>query len=430
MNNLKVSHNISGYLKKDKIGVTLLLILSLLYVIFKAYNKGVDIDYYLQASQRLFLKEDIYDGYYLYGPFFALLLSPLTLLPFHFARIIWAVFNLYIIILLYKRLSSIIHLDKLLEKRQGIIWSLGLLIISFGYLNHNIILGQTSMLILWLTMEGLYQIMINRKDFKGALLIALGINFKIIPLLAVFYLIMKARYKVAVLSLLLVITSMFLPMLFLGYQYDVDIHRKWIHKISPTQDKYIVEVNPGTISLNAILPVYFSNAGQSGEENLPDTTIVEISDKQLVVILQVLRILIVISFVITFFYKRNMREKHHPWFYWELSYLALVTILIFPHQQKYAMLYFVPAAAYFLAYFILLIKERFKASWISIAASSLAVVLMFICGLLGRDIVGDRIADFMAYLHFYGLVNIIFLFLLFIIDPIELTRLSKLSVVS
>ena len=120
----------------------------------------------------------------------------------------------------------------------------------------------------------------------------------------------------------------------------------WAETINPSNSKYVFENNNGTHSLNAIIPSYFYdfNDGMKAPANL-ERQIAEIHHDTLVVIMQATRILILLSLLILIFYRYKKRGKEPLYFYWEFSYLALISALIFPHQQKDARLYFVPAGA-------------------------------------------------------------------------------------
>ena len=55
----------------------------------------------------------------------------------------------------------------------------------------------------------------------------------------------------------------------------------------------------------------------------------------------------------------------------------------------------------------------------------LALVLMFIAGILGRDIVGNYLVDISGYYHYLGLVNLVFIVLLLIARPNMLLAMNR-----
>ncbi|MFC2090971.1 glycosyltransferase 87 family protein [Bacteroidota bacterium] len=138
------------FLSRKNLAPLSILVIILVYIIFKAYNKGSDIDYYLNASRRLFNGEDIYDSY-LYSPLFAILLRPISIFNDGIARIIWGLMNFIITIRLWKIAHSLIIRSIKIDTKLYLWWLIATVFISLGYLNHNLILGQTTILILWLT---------------------------------------------------------------------------------------------------------------------------------------------------------------------------------------------------------------------------------------------------------------------------------------
>lgn len=95
----------------------------------------------------------------------------------------------------------------------------------------------------------------------------------------------------------------------------------------------------------------------------------------------------------------------------------LVSILLFPHQMKYVLLYFVPAGAYVLLYLLGVFSKKDKqparVKWI--IYSSIFLLLLF--ALSGRDIMGEHIVDVIDFYHVQGLTVIVFLFYLYKLRP-------------
>lgn len=423
-----------NFLRTKNIVYIFISLIIIIYIILKAYYDGNDINVYLFASNQLFNGENIYAdnpfNKYLYSPLFALLLRPLSILNFSIARIIWAAINLILTFRLWAITYRIIVDSLVIDKKFITWWTIGVITISLGFLNHNLILGQITIMILWLTFEGLYQIVVHEKPVKGALLLALGINIKIIPLIGIFYLFFKGKYKTMVICTGMVILSLLLPSLIIGHDYNMRMLRNWKETINPAGNKYVFENNTGTQSLNAIIPAFFYNFNDGIEApvNLK-RQITAVSYDTLVIIMQIFRILLLSSSLILIFYKSKQREKEPIYFFWEFSYLALVSALIFPHQQKYAMLYFVPAGSYM----ILFIFSAFKLKWdIELKYRVIALLsslLMFISTIGGRDIIGNYLTNLLNYYKISGLTNIAFLGFLILIKPDLLINMNyeKLS---
>jgi hypothetical protein len=405
-------------------------LLVLTYVVLKALSAGVDINVYLFASRQLFKGENIYAGnpfnQYLYSPLFALLLWPISIFDYPVARVIWAIINVVLAVRLWKIAHSLLIKIIGSDRKLRLYWTAGVAFISIGFLNHNLMLGQITIVVLWMTFEGLYQILLKNKPFAGAALLALGITIKIIPILGLFYLFFKGKFKATALCTAFVIAGLFLPAAVIGYSHNTKMLHNWASTINPSGNKYVFEDDNGTHSLNAILPAYFYDFNNNAEApaNLK-RRILTVPHDSLVNIMQTLRMLLILSGLLLIFYRYKHRENKSLYFFWEFSYLALITLLIFPHQQKYALLYFVPAGSYIILFILLTIKLRWNVSLKYKIVSILASLLLFISAIMGRDIVGSNLVNIFDYYHVFGLINLVFLGLLHLVKPTHLIDMKS-----
>ncbi len=408
----------SKQFKKRNPYLVSVLLLALIYVIAKAIHSGTDINVYLYASKQILNGSNIYTenpfNNYLYSPLFALLLTPISIFNLSVGRVLWAVFNLIVTIRLWRIAATLINDSFNLKTRDIRIWTIGVVVLSLGFLNHNFILGQITITILWLTFEGLYQIIYLDKPIKGAIMLALGINIKIIPFIALPYLFIKGKYKAFIICMLFLGASFILPSAIIGHKYNMELLNNWTQIINPSSNKYVFENDTKTQSLNAVLPAYFFKEYNNTADQ-PNRLIADVSYKNLLIALQTIRILLAISLLAFAFI--NHKGKHPLIFFWEFAYLALITILIFPHQQKYAMLYFAPAASYMLLFFLWVCKSKWKVASIYMLTSSLAILLIFIASIMGRDIIGKHLAGILDYYHTFGVINMAFVLLLILSHP-------------
>ena len=407
------------------------IILVLIYAVFKALLDGPDVDLYLTASRKLCLGENLYSDYiyvdnYLYSPFFALLMVPLTWLSDPFARVIWALLNLALTVRLWLLLRRLLTSGFNLKINYLHAWSIGILILSLGFLNHNLILGQITIVILWLTLEGLH-LVFSGENLKGSALLALGINIKILPIIAVFYLFFKWKIRALIYIFLFSLSFLFLPALFFGLDYNTYLLGQWKNTINPVGERYNLERGIGCNSLNAILPAYFYDFGDEADNDFHGfkRKIASVSAEKLSWGLNITRVLLLCSVWLLVFHQTNQRKGREPiFFYWEFAYLMLVSYLIFPHQMKYAMLYFVPAGGYMWLYFLVLVKQKWKGSMAQIGTAVFSVFLLLLLSIMGRDLIGDYWVDLFGYYHVMGLICIIFLMFLLIVKPERLVALS------
>lgn len=412
----------------------------LFYLVIKAIDGGNDINVYIHASRQLLYQSNIYTlnpfNSYLYSPLFAVLLSPLAPLRLDVARVIWILLNAIWILRLWNIQKELVNGVLPLTTKYKKIWSISVFILSFGFLNHNFNLGQVTILILWLTIEGLYQVRKNEK-IKGAILLALGINFKIIPMLALVYLFFKGQIKTITFTTLLLLFTLLLPSFFIGFEYNKKLLLTWKNIINPSGEKYVFENNDGCNSLNALLPAFlFDFKEPSNIEKEPGWTlkrqIASVPESTLILILQASRVLLLLLLPFIVFYRRKDRQGVYGYlyFFWEISYLMLITLLIFPHQMKYSMLCFVPVGAYVIYYYLYIINYKIKTHLPLQITGIISALLLLTLSVMGRDIIGHYLVNILDFYHFMGINNLLFLFILAICTPqrmIALTRSNQSS---
>jgi hypothetical protein len=364
------------------------------------------------------------------------------------ARVIWMLINVALVIRLWYLLRSFIT-DLTPHRRH--LWTVLVIILSAGFLNHNLMLGQVTILILWLTLEGL--ILISKgKPLKGALLLALGINFKIIPMLAFVFLGVKGHFKAIVYTILILVASLLIPALFIGFQYNTDLLAKWQSVINPSGDRFAFEDNDGCHSLNSVLPAFFYDF-DNADRALPPydrnvhypRRIVSLPHDILEFVLTLSRVLVLLVLMIACLprswiagplhqipgrFVRKLKSEfgstessrpEHTFLYWQLGFLCLATLLIFPHQMKYSMLYFVPAGSYVMYYFLHGFQHQINFTIRDTLIGIIGGVLMLILAIMGRDIIGSHMVDILDYYHFMGISNIVFLGILWYCHPRKLT---------
>lgn len=427
--------------------LVLLAIVFLGYLIVRTHRGGNDINVYLFAAQQLLDHQNIYIqnpfNFYLYSPLFALLLSPLTLADMAIARVLWMILNVALAVRLWFVLHGLVG-D--LSPRRRHLWSFLIIVLSLGFLNHNFVLGQVTILILWLTIEGLFQIQ-RGNTLIGSALLALGINFKIIPMLALFYLGIKGQFKAITYTLVCFGFTLLLPAFFIGFKYNAELLSAWKNVINPSGERFAFEDNDGCHSLNAVLPAYFFDFNSIERSIAPykrnvayPRRIVHIPYETLSVILLLSRLLVLGIFLLALlprswiygnpgkliqrfwqtlkndFAARNSKlEFNLRVFLWEIGLLCLVTLLIFPHQMKYSMLYFVPAGAYLIM--CMIPGSQIRVTSVGKLLLILAGLLMLVLAIMGREIIGTHLVDVLDYYHFMGIANLLCLGVMWVLRP-------------
>lgn len=425
----------------------------LVYLVARTLHGGTDINVYLYAAGQFLRGEDIYannpfNAYY-YGPLFALTLVPLSLPPMAVARVLWMLVNLGLAVRLYHIWKGMVPS---LSRERRRLWTLAVILLAAGFLNHIFLLGQVTILILWLTLEGIHQVARGR-PLLGAALLAVGINFKIIPLLVLAYLGMRGQLRALAYTLALFGVTLLAPAVVHGWTYNTELLRTWRTVINPAGEKFAFEDNDGCQSLNAVLPAYFYDfrggapaaAPRQRKVDLP-RMIVAVSRPTLTVILQASRVLLLLVLCGAMLPRswlggplRSLPERLRRTlrtevaeaqlaggampapFYWEVAILCLVTISIFPHQMKYSMLYFVPAGAYVLSFYLAMAEGRVARQGADTVVRGVAVGLMALLAVSGRDLIGSRAVDILDYYHVMGISVLVFLPILWHCHPRRLT---------
>jgi hypothetical protein len=349
---------------------------------------------------------------------FAALLGLISWMDWQLARVIWLLLNVAFAYRGWVLLTQLLGTWPALKPayQRGFAWAV--LFISFGFLNHNFNLGQISMLILWLSLEGAWRIL-KGQPVRGAALLALGINIKILPLFIGFYLLGTGKIKASVYTAAFTGLTLVLPALFVGWNQNTALLQHWKERITPSGSNYVFEKTNGCQSLNCILAAYFFDFPESDFEPGYEAArkIARVGQTDLSIVLQSARMALLLSILAVVAYRRSHRQHSDPYWLWEIAYVCLVTVLVFPHQMKYAMLYFVPAGAYVIRYFFTLLSSGEKLRVTEAALGFFSALLMLVLALMGRDIVGDRIVNTLDYYHYMGLVNLAFIAVLWVCRP-------------
>jgi hypothetical protein len=327
---------------------------------------------------------------------------------------------------LWKIISNLIAASITINQKTKDWLTIIVAIVSIGYLNDNIILGQITIVILWLTFEGLYQISFRNKNAFGSLILAIGISIKIIPIIGLFYLVIKGKFKATVFCICFIISSLLLPSIFVGHTYNSKMLQNWAETVNPSSKNFVFENDDGVHSLNALLPAYFYTFKDGYPPKVKlKRQITSLSTETLAFIMQATRLILLFSFLILVYYQYKRKGTESIYFYWNLSYLALISTLIFPHQPYYAMLYFVPAGSYLILFIILGIRSKWAISMKYKAIALSASLLMLLISIKGRDTLGDTFLEILNFYHFEGLVNLIFLLFVLSIKPDYLISLNN-----
>jgi hypothetical protein len=340
----------------------LVAFLLLVYAIIESIGSRNDWDIFLAASRALFEGADIYvttyfDGYhYYYSILFASLLYPFTLMPPVIAKFIWIGLNMLMIGAILKRVMKLF--DDLGMSIQHRRWIFLLIFLgSFRFLKSNLHLGQTTILLLFLSLEALHQDQ-QKKPVLAGLLLSLAINIKLLPAVIIPYFIYRARWRSAIFASIMVVGWLLFPLSWLGVDRTSALMHSYVELINPAQARHILDVEePSFHGLSTFISTLFSAQahepnGAGWKRNIADVSMDTLSS--IILYVRLFFILLTLYFLRTVPFKSATNDLHRAW---ELSYLLLVIPLIAPHQQHYAFLFATPAIAY-VSYCLLSYKGR------------------------------------------------------------------------
>jgi len=331
-------------------------IIVLIFLLVNAARRG-DLFIYESGAKDILAGKDAYgmtyaEGFhYFYSTLFAILIYPLTFLPVYIGNLIWLSLStvlLFRIIILISRYFDIAALTQ----KQRILFIVLSAAFSARFVLANFHTQQITICIIYLILEGL-QLIFSGNKWAGALLIALGINIKILPVVFLPYLLYRKEFAASFLIVVFYIAMLFLPGFVLGFAQNKILTASWWNLLNPTNTIHNLDVDERSFhSLSTLLATLLV-------AKVPDQfalhirrNIMDISYDHLVLVLNSTR-LVFISFVLYFLRTKpfvSKISKMHR--YVEISYLLLLVPLIFPHQQDYAFLFIVPAVIYIIYYLI------------------------------------------------------------------------------
>ena len=353
-----------------------------IYVFFEAQGRG-DLFIYMSASTDLFNGENIFqktylDGYhYFYSVLFAIALKPFTYLPMPVYNALWLIANLFFVFRIFILIKKLLPLHNF-TRNELMTLRIGGFLFSLRFIHENLHYLQITILILYLSLQGLHLVFTNKpKPYVGALLIALGINIKLLPLVLIPYLFYRGFFRAGV-SIIIIYTGLLLvPAAVIGWEQNKLLLTTWADLINPLRSNHVLDAEERSFhGLSTLFSTLFVQNPGDSHALLLKRNIADISLEQLKLILNIARgvlVLFTFYFLRTLPFKTQVGLKHR---FWELSYILLLIPLIFPHQQHYAFLFICPAFIFCLYYFIQNRKTLPKGKYYFMAASGILIYLL------------------------------------------------------
>jgi hypothetical protein len=353
-----------------------------IYVFIEAQGRG-DLFIFLSASTDLFEKENIFkntylDGYhYFYSVFFAILLKPFTYLPMVVCNALWLCANLFFVFRIFTLIKNLLPLHDF-TRNELMALRIGGFLFSLRFIHENLHCLQVTILILYLSLQGMQLVFSNKpKPFWGALLIAFGINIKLLPLVLIPYLFYRGFFRAGFAIIGIYIGLLILPAAFIGWEQNQLLLSTWADLINPLRSNHVLDAEERSFhGLSTLFSTLFVENPGDTHAMLIKRNIANISLDQLKLILNVTRgvlVLFTFYFLRTLPFKTQVGLKHR---FWELSYILMLIPLIFPHQQHYAFLFICPAFIFCLYYFIQNRKTLSKGKYYFMLCSGILIYLL------------------------------------------------------
>ena len=345
-----------------KFGPYLLGMIVLAYLVKLAMGDG-DFKVFLEAAKLVKSGEDPYQKWiyikeghsclYFYSPFFALLLIPFSYLPNIVPNLLWLLFNSWCIYRIAKLLVHYID-SEILSTRQ-LQWILALtLFLNLRFILYNFTLIQVTLFLVWGMLESV-RLFREGKFWYGGMLLALVINIKILPIVLLPYLISRKEFKGAGITLFFLCIYFLLPAIFVGWEFNKTLHRGWWGTINPSNQEHLIEAGLGPHSLTALIPVLLTPS--IGE--IPNVrNFLNLDPATAILIMNVCRLLLIVLTLFVLKLPIFTKAKSSPDELREIAYIFLIVPLIFPHQQKYAFVFLIPAIFYVATYMVSLYELK------------------------------------------------------------------------
>ncbi len=344
--------------RSGNLPLIIFLLLLVLYCFIEARGEG-DLYIYLQAAGLLKEGGDIYlhkyidEQYqYYYSVLFAFFLEPFYKLPYYGVKLCWLLLNLSFFLHLIWLLWRSEMTQALPEKKRKLFLILSL-VFSARFFHENMHASQISILILWCCIVGLKS-SFEGHPIKAALLIAAGINLKILPIVLVPYLIYRAQWRTALLVLLFTAVLLWVPGLVVGQEYNFHLLQSWWSQINPQQPRHVLDVDERSFhGLSTLLATLLVKEVPDVHALSLPRNIADLSYETVSRILLTVR-LALLAFSLYFVRALPFRSARSVWQrLTEQAYLLLLIPLIFPHQQHYAFIFICPAFCLLLYHVIL-----------------------------------------------------------------------------
>lgn len=382
-------------------------------VFFRNLHGFDDFDVFFNSGKRLLNHEDIYGEphlnslKYFYSPSFALLMAALQGLGLFYSKLLWYFINYFALM----RMIFILKRYVFEHSAKPTLTLFILLFISGKLTLFNFLSNQMTIVLIWMILES-FQLIKKGHTITPMVLMAIGFNIKILPLVALPWLILisKKPINTSVTFIVANIILLFLPALFFGYDYSMNLNRSWVNMINPLSKDHILQTGEaGLLDVSAMITKYLCAEPVKNELSIHLTNI---PIEGLVLIINAFRaMLLSLCIWAAIQVKGPIKGIDRQTFI--LAGLMTLIPLCAPHQRFYSYLFALPMLAIMLTWAV---NSR------SISYKIFTAVLILVSGLMTWvDFTGEAIVDFFD-LYRLTTIGIIVLYLAYIISGIIFFR--------
>jgi hypothetical protein len=198
-----------------------------------------DVEVYIHGARLMLAGEHIYgtpeprgQQYYLYLPLFALLVAPLTFIPFNAAVVLWAALTAalawWIVVAFFRSMTG----ESFLLLPHKARWVIGFftILLTLRALLYHMDIGQANLLVMAVVVFGLGLLATGRPFAAGAA-IGLSIVLKIValPLSILFF--VQGRVRVVTGIACGIAVGLLLPAVFLGFERNLSYVSYWLNDV-------------------------------------------------------------------------------------------------------------------------------------------------------------------------------------------------------
>ena len=410
----------------------LLIVLVLAYMIRVVLIGAGDFAVYYGASNALLGSKMIYHTpypvgdstcEYSYSPFFAFILIPLSILPLWLADWLWLFLNLLALFRIFDLIVIFLGIKKDFTRKEYQWWIFLTLLFSVRFILYNFDLSQVTLILLCGSLESL-RLAIKRQWAMSGFVLAVVISIKLMPLVMLPYLFYRRFWQAGLATLGFMLLLNLTPSVLYTWSDYLSLMKEWFVVLNPTSDDFTIKQNvvaESIHSLSGFIPAFFTDDITRYELR---RHIIDLPNETMILIMNIARLFFILLTFIFLKTKPFQYINDKKRLFWEISYLMIAIALIFPHQQKYAFILILPAAAYVLDFILMMKKSGFyvEKSLLYKSLIGLLIIVWLLTTASTDGIIGRTLYEYGQYFKLITWGTMLLIIPLFLAKPNPLCR--------